>query len=180
MEAKVDVRKLQMLNDRIIQTLEALTQVRASVHGIGQTNPYSAYGQPSMPGPYGQLSPYSQQPSPYGQVTLGHSPVPPYAPYPTPFNGLGQQPIGLSHSSHPQQSPFVPGLSPWQSVAPLSPYPYPPQPYAPVHYAQPQWSPFAPMGLSHTGIDDMERRMVEQRASDIGRLMQTFPYGAYV
>lgn len=35
--AKVDIRKLQMLNDRIAQTIEALNQVRLSVHGIQHT-----------------------------------------------------------------------------------------------------------------------------------------------
>ena len=34
MEAKVDVRKLQVLNDRINQTIDALNQVRLSVHGV--------------------------------------------------------------------------------------------------------------------------------------------------
>jgi hypothetical protein len=33
--AKVDIRKLQLLNDRIAQTIEALNQVRLSVHGLG-------------------------------------------------------------------------------------------------------------------------------------------------
>lgn len=37
MEAKVDVRKLQLLNDRINQTIEALNQVRMSVHGLSHT-----------------------------------------------------------------------------------------------------------------------------------------------
>ena len=35
MEAKVDIRKLQLLNDRIAQTIDALNQVRLSVYGIG-------------------------------------------------------------------------------------------------------------------------------------------------
>src|SRR5580765_545566 len=37
MEARVDVRKLQILNDRINQTIDALNQVRLSVHGLGHT-----------------------------------------------------------------------------------------------------------------------------------------------
>jgi hypothetical protein len=37
MEAKVDIRKLQLLNDRINQTIDALNQVRLSVHGLGHT-----------------------------------------------------------------------------------------------------------------------------------------------
>ena len=32
--AKVDIRKLQLLNDRINQCIEALNQVRLSVHGL--------------------------------------------------------------------------------------------------------------------------------------------------
>ena len=35
--ARVDIRKLQLLNDRINQCLDALTQVRASVHGLSHT-----------------------------------------------------------------------------------------------------------------------------------------------
>jgi len=38
MEAKVDIRKLQLLNDRVCQTIDALNQVRMSVHGLGQTS----------------------------------------------------------------------------------------------------------------------------------------------
>ena len=35
--AKVDIRKLQLLNDRINQTIDALNQVRLSVHGLSHT-----------------------------------------------------------------------------------------------------------------------------------------------
>src|SRR6266496_1475658 len=34
--AKVDIRKLQLLNDRINQCIDALNQVRLSVHGLSQ------------------------------------------------------------------------------------------------------------------------------------------------
>ena len=37
--AKVDIRKLQLLNDRINQTIDALNQVRMSVHGLQHTSP---------------------------------------------------------------------------------------------------------------------------------------------
>ena len=33
MEAKIDIRKLQVLNDRLVQAIEALNQVRMSVYG---------------------------------------------------------------------------------------------------------------------------------------------------
>ncbi len=156
-----------MLNDRIIQTLEALTQVRASVHGIGQQQ---------LPLPQ---QPFPQYGSAWTQQALGHSPaVPPYAPY-APFTSA-MSPFGLSHSSYPLMN----AISPWQTLAP-SPYAAYAQPYAQYgqpyaqQYGQP-WSPFTPMGLSHTGIDEVERRLAEQRANDISRLVQTFPYGAYV
>src|SRR5262249_43397069 len=35
--ARVDIRKLQLLNDRIAQTIDALNQVRLSVHAVQQT-----------------------------------------------------------------------------------------------------------------------------------------------
>src|ERR1700688_3192300 len=35
--AKVDIRKLQLLNDRINQTIDALNQVRLTVHGLSHT-----------------------------------------------------------------------------------------------------------------------------------------------
>jgi hypothetical protein len=41
--AKVDIRKLQVLNDRISQTIEALNQVRLSVHGLASNG---AFGPP--------------------------------------------------------------------------------------------------------------------------------------
>jgi hypothetical protein len=37
--AKVDIRKLQVLNDRVNQCLDALNDVRFSVHGLSHTSP---------------------------------------------------------------------------------------------------------------------------------------------
>jgi hypothetical protein len=42
--AKVDIRKLQILNDRIAQTIDALNQVRLSVHGVSASPSIGAYG----------------------------------------------------------------------------------------------------------------------------------------
>ncbi len=42
--AKVDIRKLQLLNDRINQCIDALSQVRMSVHGLSHTS--TAAGSP--------------------------------------------------------------------------------------------------------------------------------------
>jgi hypothetical protein len=42
--AKVDVRKLQLLNDRINQCIDALNQVRLSVHGLSHTQANAPLG----------------------------------------------------------------------------------------------------------------------------------------
>lgn len=43
--AKVDMRRLQLLNDRIAQVMEALNQVRFSVHGLQHTAQFSPWAQ---------------------------------------------------------------------------------------------------------------------------------------
>lgn len=80
MEAKVDIEKLQILNDRIAQTIEALNQVRLSVHAV-QTGIGGQVGQGMWGGishtpftfgqPYGQTVPWMGQPMSGG---LGHTP----------------------------------------------------------------------------------------------------------
>jgi hypothetical protein len=98
MEAKVDIRKLQLLNDRIAQTIEALNQVRLSVHGLQHTGAYGAQGV-GMPG-LGGLGTVGQQ-----QFVPGIGQVPYGA-----FQTLGQSPwgVGLQHTG------AFPGLqAPW-------------------------------------------------------------------
>ena len=80
MDAKVDIRKLQFLNDRISQVTDALNQVRLSVHGLQQQPqlgfPPSQMGYPQsplgfQPPPFGfQHSPYAGMSglSPFGQA----------------------------------------------------------------------------------------------------------------
>ena len=95
--AKVDIRKLQILNDRINQTLEALQQVRLSVHGIQ----HSAFAQQPF---WGVQNPYAQQLNPYAQQQLNpfaqqfaQQQLNPFAQIPM---GLGwQQPFGIGHTS---------------------------------------------------------------------------------
>jgi len=63
--AKVDIRKLQLLNDRINQCIDALNQVRVSVHGLSHVsagNPAGA-GVPLTQSLYGQ--------TPYGTAAFG-------------------------------------------------------------------------------------------------------------
>ncbi len=93
--AKVDVRKLQMLNDRINQTIDALNQVRLSVHGM------STGGIPGqIPGQIPSQIPGSVQ----GGVPFGGGF--PYGP------GVGMQGLGVQGFGH-TANPFVQGLNPY-------------------------------------------------------------------
>lgn len=140
--AKVDVRKLQLLNDRITQTIDALNQVRLSVHGLQHTspvtgtpgigtNPYAGYGmgvgqvpyaQPAMP-QYAAVNPWL---NPMG---IGHTPfvqgaVPAWIPQAQ--LGLGHTPFGLGQADlldpyaatrYAQTFPFAfAGVSPFLSA----------------------------------------------------------------
>jgi hypothetical protein len=82
MEAKVDIRKLQLLNERINQALDALNQVRLSVHGLEHTATPLSYGfAPSVSPVYGmqQGAPIQQSQFPgqfpvsFGQTGIGHT-----------------------------------------------------------------------------------------------------------
>jgi len=125
---KVDVQKLQLLNDRIAQTIEALNQVRMSVHGIQ----HSQYGQT----PYGQ--PFGQ--APFGQAPFGQAPFGPAQFGPAQF---GQTPFGQTQFGQPMQYGY-----------PVQQYPlhlqYLPQ-YAPQYasYGSPYGAQFVP-GIQHT------------------------------
>jgi hypothetical protein len=118
--AKVDIRKLQLLNDRINQCIDALNQVRLSVHGLSQglshtspqtgINPGSQYG-PGFSGfganPFVQTgaSPFGFGQTGFGQMPAGQVPgVQGFAP-------------GLSHTTG--LSPFAQGANPYLSA--LSP-----------------------------------------------------------
>ena len=144
MEAKVDVRKLQILNDRINQTIDALSQVRLSVHGLGHTgvptpmmNPFmtQGFGYPSIP-PFPGIPPVPPVPpiSPFGMVP------------PIPFPG----PLGFSHTPYtppvnPPSHPFMTQGFGYPSVPP-----FPGIPQVPLG-AFPPIPPFpGPLGFSHT------------------------------
>src|SRR5262247_2166024 len=82
--AKVDIRKLQLLNDRINQCLDALNQVRLSVHGLSQGLSHS--------GPQAGIN--AGPATGFGQSGFGASP----------FSQTGVNPF--------VQSPFSPGITP--------------------------------------------------------------------
>jgi hypothetical protein len=86
---KVDTQKLQLLNDRIAQTIDALNQLKMSVHGIQHSQAQPYYGSPyyqSYPSPAAfapQFSPfatpfappYATQPSFIGPAGIQHTPT---------------------------------------------------------------------------------------------------------
>jgi len=177
MEAKVDVRKLQVLNDRINQTIDALNQVRLSVHGLGHTgfqgqpmNPYSyltqGYGM-QQPFGFGQGFPGfgGQQGGFSGMTGLGQQ-------------GYGQQGLqgfpGLTPGFGFQHSPFTP------QYTPFSPFVHPL-----TNPLLTQWGggpnvgvPWGNLGggLFHSGPDVIERQILEIKAADPYRITQTFPF----
>jgi hypothetical protein len=100
---KVDIQKLQLLNDRIAQTIEALNQVRMSAHGIQHTVSPFGYG-----APYAGFAPQLGVPQ-----QLGFAPQ--FGAYPTPYPGT---PYPGMQSAVPYGVPFG-GV---QHVSPLMPY----------------------------------------------------------
>lgn len=183
MDAKVDIRKLQFLNDRIAQVTDALNQVRLSVHGLQQQ---PQLGFPQSPMGY-QQPPFGLQQLPFG--------------YQQPQFGFPQQslygggPMGFQHSPYAG----IPGMIPlgqqslWQggSQSPMgggfglqyAPYGPQAQQYLPqslqglgqAAWGGPaSWFPFGG-GLYHSPTELIEQRLGEQRANDPNRILQTFP-----
>jgi hypothetical protein len=90
---------LQLLNDRINQTIEAINQVRTLVHGL-QGNVYSQFAGGNIP--YGQGVGLSHTGTPYGQGTFGF----------VPWNMQQFQNPMLTNPWLSQMGiPFVPGVS---------------------------------------------------------------------
>jgi len=102
--AKVDIRKLQVLNDRINQCIDALNQVRLSVHGLSHSTGASPFIQPGQ-------SPFAQGfPNPLSQGF----PNPLSQGFPNPLS-QGYLP-GFSHTGGWGATPgFVPGAAPFAS-----------------------------------------------------------------
>lgn len=183
MEAKVDVRKLQVLNDRINQTIDALNQVRLSVHGLAhsgvmpQMNPLAyltqgaqGFGTPGFGGQgFGQQG-FGQQglgQQGFGQQGFGGFQQTPWS------QGIG----GLGHTGVPPQiNPLLAqGLqhSPYQTVNPFGGVGVP-SPYG----VQPGLGGLQSLsGLQgFGGPENLEQKLAEIRASDPSRITQTFPY----
>jgi hypothetical protein len=192
MEAKVDVRKLQVLNDRINQTIDALNQVRLSVHGLGHTgatpsmNPLAymtqGFGQPFGGqgfGPQGFGGPG------FGQQGFGGQSFGLQGGFPQQqgwggqgVGGLG--PIGLGHTGVPPQvnplAYLTQGLqhSPFAQTNPFI--------GSGVPWGGQQGPYGGQQGLGGQqgfgGPDILEQKLVEARASDPYRISQTFPFAS--
>ena len=193
--ARVDIRKLQLLNDRISQCLDALAQVRLSVHGLSHSGsaaagigpnagaPGQMPGQPLFGGVQGGQDPRFAQSAqiPY---TQGFTPfTPPFASY---YGGLSHSPFGQPFGAQQQgaywpqqQSPFGPQQQgPFAQQGP---------PFAQTNGPQQQgWGTQIPgwggmAGLSHTGIDieSLYGRPLWADPLLAARVRETFPYAGY-
>lgn len=167
--AKVDIRKLQLLNDRIAQCFEALNQVRMSVHSVqglshtsaadprltplaGIQNPVFGIGFPQV------MSPYQAAVTPYGQ------PLIPTAP-------------GLAHTSafQPVTTAWDPRLAGAPVVNPFAVGSIPASPFLGAN-------PLIPVGLSHTSVESIDPYGLRPTWADpilAARVVQTFPFASF-
>ncbi len=106
--AKVDIRKLQALNDRINQCIDALNQVRLSVHGLAHSSPAIPFLQAGV-SPLSQAQAFGAGYPAFGQVPIGQGFLPGFS-HTSPVMGAGPAFIpavaplfnpllGLSHTS---------------------------------------------------------------------------------
>lgn len=155
--AKVDIRKLQLLNDRINQVIDALHQVRLSVHALQQgyqtqQQPYGAGFGTQAFGPFQglvQQNPFQQtQQNPFQQNPFQQS------------FGQGLNPLfgqGFQQGMNPQSTGVTPGL---------------------LHSGTPWFG----QGLSHTSSEQDLFNYNRPIWSDpllAARLTSTFPYAHY-
>jgi hypothetical protein len=125
--ARVDIRRLQLLNDRIAQTIDALNQVRLSVHavqntafpnvvsavGIGHTNPTSV--NPYFTNPYLAQQAWGMGLNPFATFGMGLGHTTPETVDPT-FTALAGGRIGNAFPFGPwAYSPFAQAYTPFAS-----------------------------------------------------------------
>jgi len=188
MEARVDVRKLQILNDRINQTIDALNQVRLTVHGLGHSglqNPFlgqQGYGMQQGLGvggqsPFGMPNPLQGVGGPLSQLQNQ------FTQQGVPGQGGG---MGFQHSpftpqyTNPFVNPYVTQnvMSPWSQGLQQNPFggvPFGGQPFGGLGGV----AGGIGGGLFHSSPDIIDRQIAEVRASDPQRITQTFPFVSY-
>ena len=145
--AKVDIRKLQTLNDCINRTIEALNQVRLSVHGGGLAHSaqmgLQGYGTPAFFGGYPTNNIPGAFQSPFGFAQQVPGMVPNFANVAGLTglqNGFAQNAVGLGHTGFdPRFDPRVVGTG-WDFTA---------DPFTQARFAQ--TFPFVQWGQSPFG-----------------------------
>jgi hypothetical protein len=165
--AKVDIRKLQLLNDRIAQTIDALNQVRLSVHGLGLSHTSAGIPAVGMGVPF-QASPYAATPyAAYAYPGIASYAQQAFAGWPASVHGLSHtSPWNYAsyptYAGYPQSASFAA-----QQVSPL--------------LSQLLWQQGVSGGLSHTGDVWGASPMAYHPGVNIDpitatRIMQMFPF----
>lgn len=154
MDVRIDVRKLQLLNDRVNQCIDALNEVRGSVRGLsGQVGTMfgnSGLGHTDPRFVDNRMQDVRFQDPRFIDPRFGMDPRLGYG-----IHG------GFQHTS-PMMNPFVQtyGTTPYGTNL--------------GGYGVNQNVGWGVSGLSHT--DHFDRTNAELRASDFNRIAQTFPY----
>jgi len=156
--AKVDIRRLQMLNDCINRTIEALNQVRLSVHGgsLSHSAPFGVQGigTPAFVGGYpgAFASPYGISPQMFGVVPgIGHTAANAYG---NPFNAN----VTPSAFATNPLAYWATQQNAWTQTTPWT--------------AQVPWTQ---TGLGHTGVDP-RLGGYDYDPYTTARIAQTFPF----
>ena len=151
--AKVDIRKLQLLNDRINQCLEALNQVRLSVHGLASAQGLSHTSVPfaGVPGINPGI-PYGGTYGSFAGMTPGTGINPAF--------GLGQ-----AFGQGAQGQGFVPGLSHTGGLPGIG--------------GLSGFSPYFAAGGAETGGPEAALRPMWSDPFLTARITQTFPYAQF-
>lgn len=182
--AKVDIRKLQLLNDRINQSIDALNQVRLSVHGLSHTGGVNPNVQAGAFG-FGA----GQQQTAFPQLQQGGFPQAAGGFPLAQMGGFPQQPFGgLSHTTLPfgvaAAGPYAGFGGPQQAGI---------NPYAGIGGVAGGWNPYAPVGqigqqlgqpagLSHSSGQEMLEPYGKTVWNDpwlAVRVAHTFPYAQF-
>jgi hypothetical protein len=198
--AKVDIRKLQLLNDRINQTIDALSQVRLSVHGLAHTagiNPNLTNNQAAA---FGQGA--GQQQAGFPPVQQGtfpqvQQPGFPQTGFPQIFGGLSHTPMfygGAQGGMNPYgawgvqggPNPYA-GFGGVQTTGGLNPF----AGIGGMAGAAGGWNPYLAQvgqagqfgGLSHSAgpepLGQLTPRPVWSDPLLAARIAQTFPYAQF-
>jgi hypothetical protein len=175
--ARVDIRKLQLLNDRITQCLDALNQVRLTVHGLSHSGAQTGGAPvvPTMSGFGNPVDPRFAMQQGQGQQGIGQQGF-----VPTGIPGVGG---GLSHSPYAQQafgSPYALPFGP-NPLAQFAPQGFGPSPYGGIQqgaYPAALQGSWGQRGLGHSEAERFEQPLGADPMIAY-RVKETFPFVGY-